>query len=151
MVPINALVVVGDGQRAHVLLSSGELVESIDLSAILPGVIERVGRAGDSVVMQGGGRLIRSDAEVSTFHVWDNSFKSEIDWSAEVQPDAKGLEAIESAWRGPGVTVERVLLDLHSGRILSRTGTLLMDIVAVLLIVLSISGLIMSNVRNRRR
>ncbi len=49
------------------------------------------------------------------------------------------------------MTIERLLLDLHSGRILGQTGRLLMDVIAVFLIVLSLSGIILSNARNRRR
>ena len=61
------------------------------------------------------------------------------------------MESLKSAWRGRGVTVERLLLDLHSGRIFSAAGPLLMDLVAVFLILLSVSGIILSKVRNRRK
>ena len=61
------------------------------------------------------------------------------------------MEVLEAAWRGRGLTVERLLLDLHSGRILGEAGPLLMDLVAVFLIVLSLSGLILSKVRNQRK
>jgi len=61
-----------------------------------------------------------------------------------VDPDTVGLEALQVAWRGQGLTVERVLLDLHSGRILAAAGVWLMDVVAVCMIVLALSGLILS-------
>ena len=61
------------------------------------------------------------------------------------------MAVLEAAWRGKGLTVERVLLDLHSGRILGKVGPLLMDLVAVFLIVLSLSGLILAKVRNRKK
>ena len=151
VVILGPMVVVGDGHRVHVLLASGELVESIDLRALLPEPIERVGRAGDRPVLQSGGLLYRGDAEISVFEPWDNGSENTISWSTEVQPDAAGLESLGAAWRGRGLTVERLLLDLHSGRILGRAGPLLMDLVAVFLIVLSLSGLILSKVRNQRK
>ena len=148
-VALGSFVVVGDGRRVHVLLTSGELVETIDLGAALPGDIERVGRAADLAVLQSSGRLFRSDADVSTFQAWTDGAAADIDWSAEIARNAAGLEALQQEWRGQGVTVERVLLDLHSGRILAAPGRLLLDIVAIGMILLGISGLFMTRARRR--
>ena len=145
---IGELVVVGDGQRAHVMFASGELVESLDLGSVLPGTIERVGHAEDRVVLQSNGELFRSDADITNFEPWAAGTASNVEWSPEVPPDAPGLESVDRAWRGHGLTIERVLLDLHSGRILSLGGRLLLDVVAIGLILLSISGLILSRRRN---
>jgi len=40
----------------------------------------------------------------------------------------------------PGVSVQQLLLDLHSGRLAGRHGPLVVDFLAVLLAVLSVSG-----------
>lgn len=146
-VMLGPLAVVGDGKRVHVLLASGELVESIDLGASLSGSIERVGRLGDRAVLQSGGSLHRSDADVTAFEPWADGAATDVSWSAAVEPDAAGLEALQIAWRGRGVTVERFLLDLHSGRILNFPGTLLMDIVAACMILLGVSGLVLARRR----
>ncbi len=147
MVTLDALVAVGDGANVHVLLTGGELVESIDLGGALPGPIERLGRAGDRVVLESDGLIFRSDADVSIFEPWRDASTSDIAWSAGVEPDAPGLEALQVAWRGRGVTVERVLLDLHSGRVFDLWGRVVLDIVAVGLILLSISGLVVMKTR----
>lgn len=149
-VVLDPMVVVADRDRVHVLLTGGELVESLDLGALLPGVIDRVGRAADRAILHSGGNLFRSDADVSVFEPWDGGDESVIEWSGEVQPDAPGLEALDAAWRGQGVTVERVLLDLHSGRIFALPGRLVLDIVGIGLIVLSISGLVLARRRSRK-
>ena len=146
-VMLGSLVVVGDGQRAHVLLASGELVESIDLGTRLTGNIERVGHVADRAVLQSGGHLFRSDEDVTVFEPWAGGVATDVSWSAEVEPDDEGLEALRTAWRGRGVTIERFLLDLHSGRILNLPGTLLMDVVAACMILLGISGLVLARRR----
>lgn len=151
MVSLGSMVIVADDYRIHLLLASGELVETIDLAATLPGAIERIGRVGDYAVIQSGHMLFRSDEEVTRFEYWDAQRQSEVSWSAEVLPATEGLEALDAAWRGPGLTAERLLLDLHSGRVLGRTGPWLLDAIAVFLILLSLSGLILSRVRNRRK
>ena len=151
MVTIDPLVVVGDGRRVHVLLSSGELVESIDLVSQLPGRIERVGLADGRAILQSGGGLLRSDADLTEFAEWTDGDAAEVSWSRAAAVDTPGLEALEAAWRGSGLTIERVLLDLHSGRLFSLPGRLLLDIVGIGLILLSISGLVLARRRNNGR
>ncbi len=148
-VSLAALVVVGEGQRVHVLLDTGELIESFDLSAILPGEIERVGKAGDRAVLDSRGILYRSDRDVTVFEPWTAGADSEVGWSTEVDRDTTGLEALQTAWRGQGLTIERVLLDLHSGRIFALPGRLLLDLVAVAMILLGVTGLVLSRTRVR--
>ena len=149
MVSLEQLVVVGDGQRVHLLLESGELIESIDLGANLSGDIVRVGSAGDRAILDSGGILYRSDKDVTLFEPWAAGTEHQIRWSGEVDPDTAGLEVLQMAWRGQGLTVERVLLDLHSGRILALPGRLLLDLVAIAMIMLSITGLVLSRIRAR--
>lgn len=149
IVTIEPLVVVAAGNHVHVFLTAGDLVESIDLGASLPGVIERVGRAGDRAVLQSGARFFRSDTDVTGFETWDAGIDERVDWSVEAQPESEQLEALEVAWRGRGLTVERVLLDLHSGRVLALPGRLLLDVIGVGMILLGVSGLILVIRRNR--
>jgi uncharacterized iron-regulated membrane protein len=47
---------------------------------------------------------------------------------------------LRSAWRGTGLSLERVLLDLHSGRILGEAGVWLVDAAALLFLLLAGSG-----------
>ena len=149
MVSLGGLLVVGDAQRVHLLLDSGELVESMDLSESLPGDIERVGSAGDRAVLDSGGNLYRSDPDVALFEPWSAAAENEVSWSTEVDPDTAGLEALQVAWRGEGLTIERVLLDLHSGRFFGLAGRLLLDLVAIAMILLGVTGLVLARVRIR--
>ena len=146
---VGSLLVIGGEQTIYLLTADGELVEAIDFGSELDGPIEKVGRIGDRAAVQSSGRSYRSDPGIAVFEAWDDV--SAAYWSIATPPDAAEVAALETAWRGRGVTVERLLLDLHSGRIIGRTGPLLMDFVAAFLIVLSLSGLILSRVRNRRK
>lgn len=146
---LGSLVVIGGEQTVYLLTADGEFVEAIDLGSELKAPIDRVGRIGDRAVVESSGELYRSDPGIAVFEVWDDA--SAATWSIAKPPNAADMAALEIAWRGRGVTVERLLLDLHSGRILGRSGPLLMDLVAVLLIVLSLSGLVLSRARNRRK
>jgi hypothetical protein len=146
---LGPLVLIGGEQHVYLFTADGEFVEAIDLSAVLNGSLERVGRAGNRAVVQSAGNLYRSDADVAMFETWNDT--SVDHWSAQSPPGAEAMQVLQAAWRGKGVTVERLVLDLHSGRLFGRAGPLLMDLVAVLLIVLSLSGLVMYKVRSRRK
>ena len=51
------------------------------------------------------------------------------------------LNKMKQAYRGQGLTLERVMLDLHSGRLFNQTwGVYLMDASAVIMMWLGISG-----------
>ncbi|PKO51668.1 MAG: hypothetical protein CVU27_05655 [Betaproteobacteria bacterium HGW-Betaproteobacteria-20] len=60
-------------------------------------------------------------------------------WASE-QPLPSTLSASLNRAFGPSLPLERIVLDLHSGRIFGRYGPLLMDIAALGLIILSLSG-----------
>lgn len=151
LIAVDQLVLATAEQGAHLFTSSGELVESIDLQAGLPGPIERLGRVDGLAIIQSNGQLFRSDAEFAGFEPWEISPSTETSWSVPTPPDAAELAALDEAWRGRGLTVERMVLDLHSGRIFDLPGVLLMDLVALCMIVLGLSGLLLSNSRYRRQ
>jgi hypothetical protein len=51
------------------------------------------------------------------------------------------LRELGRDYRGRVLTLERLMLDLHSGRLFGLGGTWLMDIVAALLVILAASGM----------
>ena len=56
-----------------------------------------------------------------------------------LQPDE--ARALTRSWQGPGLPLERVLLDLHSGRFFGgRWGVWLMDAAALMMLFLALSG-----------
>jgi len=59
----------------------------------------------------------------------------------QVLPEAIS-KAISQDYLGEGLPLERILLDLHSGRLFGKIGVYVMDSAAVLMIVLTITGLI---------
>ena len=58
---------------------------------------------------------------------------------ASAIPDALNEDLLQQ-YRGSGLTIERVLLDLHSGRIVGSWGVYVVDLIAILLLVLSCTG-----------
>jgi len=49
-------------------------------------------------------------------------------------------EQLLRLYRGKGLPLERVIIDIHSGRILGQAGVLLVDFMALLFLSLAMSG-----------
>jgi uncharacterized iron-regulated membrane protein len=141
IVVLDDLILVATRDRALVLTVDGERVEQMDLSAVFPGAIGRIGSAGSLAAVSSEGTVFLSDADISGFVPGTDI--PDIAWAqSSAVPDAL-LTALQGHYRGRGLSIERVIADIHSGRIVTITGPYLMDAVAILLIILSITGVVM--------
>jgi hypothetical protein len=147
---LDPLVLVGTDDTLYILTTAGELIEAMDAAAGMPGRIDRVGRDGRRAIVESGGKLFRSDPDITHFEHWDTGQRDGLQWSSTTRPEATELEVLQTLYRGRGLTVERVLADVHSGRIFAKAGSLIMDAVAVFMIVLSLSGFVLWVQHSRR-
>ena len=74
------------------------------------------------------------------FIEWNETDSLDATWASSVEPSLQLKQSLQESWRGSGLPMERVMLDLHSGRILGRWGIYLVDAAAILFLVLAISG-----------
>ena len=81
---------------------------------------------------------------------WDVIINEDIKWTEEYSLTDGELEQLLIAYRGNGLKLERVILDLHSGRIFGGYGVYLMDAAAIALLWLSVSGLWVRSSRRRK-
>ncbi len=72
---------------------------------------------------------------------WQAVQQNTATWSLEKKLPEKLYQQLLLQYRGQGLTLERVILDLHSGRLLGQNTFYLMDFVALLMIFLALSGL----------
>jgi len=71
-------------------------------------------------------------------------------WSQASSDENPNLKALELAYIGSEITLERFILDLHSGRIFGIVGIIFNDIFALLLISLAMSGFWIWNTRRAK-
>ena len=81
---------------------------------------------------------------------WDVIINDGIVWTEAYTLSETEHEQLLTAYRGNGLKLERVILDLHSGRIFGRFGVYVMDAAAIALLWLSLSGLWVWNSRRRK-
>ncbi|MEZ5543496.1 MAG: PepSY domain-containing protein [Pseudomonadota bacterium] len=133
------LVVVATGSQLLLLEPAGTLVERLDAASGIPADIRAIGVSDrDELALRTTGGSFLTDAD---FLAWRPAGNAAVRWAAPTQPTAAERTALNHAWRGDGLTLERIMLDLHSGRILGSGGIYLMDGAAILFLLLAVSGI----------
>ena len=118
----------------------GELIDRLQRSDGIPAGILRIGSdAGGAVIVQTSLDRYQPDADFLHWSRWDNDPAS-VRWATPSPLDPKLKSALQHHFRGEVLPVERVILDLHSGRFFGQLGPWVFDVAAVLLILLSLSG-----------
>jgi len=148
-VALGELLYAGCTEELLLITSSGELVESINASTGLPVRLEAVGLIEQQIVLQAGGIWWLADLDLMDFSQRATAS------GAVIQQLLPGRlpESIRAQIPAPDqwLSWERLLLDVHSGRVVGRVGVLWMDAVGVLLAILGLSGIVMWWLRRRRR
>jgi len=131
-----------------ILLSyEGAIIERVSTDISFSN-IQRLGKKYDRPVIETNDPLYYMADE----HIldWDVTTNDDIVWTKEYKINSDERERLLTAYRGNGLKLERVLLDLHSGRIFGRYGIYLMDAAAIALLWLSLSGLWVWSSRRRK-
>lgn len=136
---------VAAGPRELVLLTpEGEIVERLGEASLPPGRIVRVGRTGGAdphlVVQTESNRTFVFDRDLVRWTEGEEGAMA-VDWSSPETPPPEQRERVLAAYRGEGLTLHRVLVDLHSGRFFGRAGVWVVDAAAIGLLFLTFSGL----------
>ena len=121
-----------------ILTLSGELVEGLAGAEGVPAGIKSIGLSeeGELVIRAAHGDYL-ADLDATE---WQEEEGLTVNWS-EAQEIPKDLyDQLLILYRGKGLPLERVILDIHSGRILGYAGVLLVDFMAILFLLLAMSG-----------
>ena len=140
----NGELLIAAGSDELLLLDhAGNLVERLTWDSIGSAPIESIGLQANSVVsVKSAGQVWLADTDLLNWRR-DRETTANTRWSF-AQPAPEDLHgAITRLYRGDGLSLERVLLDLHSGRIFGSIGVFIYDLLALALGFLSISGLLL--------
>ncbi len=129
---------VAAGGDVLLLDNEGNLLERLRADGALPGGVQRLGRSDDGrpVVETSEGRY-RPRRRWLAFATLDGEVRA---WSSATKPPEPLARRVRRQQLAQAVTWERLLLEVHSGRIAGQAGVLIMDAAAVLLLVLALSG-----------
>lgn len=135
------IIVAAIPDRMYLFTLRGELIEKLDRSNRIPLPIANIGvtASGMLAVDAARGRFEADEHVVS----WSPLTGDSVRWARPAPPPAGLRDNIAVEARQHILSWERLVLDLHSGRLLGRTGIILYDLVAIVLIVLAATGLYM--------
>ncbi len=146
---VGELVYVGCAEELLLLSARGELVESVNASTGLPVPLQAIGLIENQAVLQVGGTWWLADLDLMDFSHRAPAAGALI---RQLVPD-RLPDAMRAKIPAPDqwLSWERLLLDLHSGRVFGRVGVLWVDAVGALLVSLAASGITMWWLHRRRR
>ena len=136
------MLIVAGSNELLLLDQQGRLVERIPWQSSDPGVIESIGSlADDRVAVKSRGSIWVADKELLSWEQIDGSV-SPPSWSTPASAPESLHQVISRHYRGEGLSLERLLLGLHSGRIFGPIGVFIYDLLALAIGMLAISGLV---------
>lgn len=126
-------------QNEIILLTpDGEKIERLDATTGVPHNITLLGtNKKNQLVVKTKTSVFNANNDVTE---WNKTTTKQIAWASTENIPSELESTLNALFRGKGLSKERVILDIHSGRILGKAGPLLMDLSAILLLVLSFTG-----------
>ncbi len=118
---------------------NGELVDMLGSESGVPEMIKAMSINNGQVIVASANGYYQTDSDFFDWQVIQPLIAPNWLQAEEVSEDK--IAQAELAYRAQFLTLERIIIDSHSGRILGDFGVYFMDFIALLLIVLSISGL----------
>ena len=142
-VPAGDILVVAGSEELFLIDSSGQLIERQRWEASPADPIRSIGSLPDGTVsLKTKQQIWLSDRDFIQWTPVDGA-TIKPDWAHSEALPATLMQTITQSYRGHGLNLERVLLDLHSGRFFGGIGVLIYDLVALILGFLAVSGLTM--------
>jgi hypothetical protein len=144
MPPVGALsfphfIAVAVAGKIVLITREGEIIERLGGVQGVPSGMQRMGLLADGrIVIQAAHGYYLTDRD---FLQWNEKEQVEgISWSTLTDMPVTLKKEVARLYRSNELPMERVMLDLHSGRLFGSWGPQLMDAAAILLIFLSMSG-----------
>ena len=132
-------ILVATQQQLYLYSQQGELIDQLGQASGVPENITALSIAGEQVIVK---------AESGLHQVSDDFFDwvsitplIQPQWLTATEGSIQQTAHAEILYQSQYLTLERIILDAHSGRLFGDIGVFFMDIVALLLILLSLSGL----------
>lgn len=145
-VQLPQMIVAACGDTLVLLTTKGEEIERIGSSAGLPVGLEGLGNDDNALLLLASAQWYRADLMSMQFTPYIGSAKPV---GRQALP-ADIEQQLLLVFRGEDIHWERLLLDLHSGRLFGFSGVIWMDLVAFMLIWVAASGVWSWAVRLKR-
>lgn len=148
-VPLRDGTVIVTKDTVHYYGLDHELIETLDELSLPISNIVQAGRTDDLLlVLRGKAGMFIADSELLEFT--EVELPKDIKWSKFVEASEEEQEIWKIAYAGEGLSLYRIILDVHSGRFFGPVGKWIYDITAIGTILLSATGMYLF-FRHRKR
>lgn len=114
----------------------GQLLDKLEKSSLPAFPVIALGKADERIALKTHGAVFLTQDGLN----WEKGTTTKIEWSS-TQPLPAELKRKLPDILAPGLPLERILQDVHSGRIFGQYGPLFVDLVGLALLSLGLSGL----------
>ncbi len=135
---VQGLIALAWPDRVWLLTDTGQLAMSWDASTDLSRPVAAIAGDGERIWLRTPAGVMQSDAGLVG---WQAAAGESPGWAVAVSLPASLKEAIEPQYLGLSLSWERVMLDLHSGRLFGSAGVWVVDVAGLLFGLLAISGM----------
>lgn len=146
LVELPDMIVVASSMSLYLYGRDGMLIERLERSALPAVPVLAIGAGARQLMLRTASGTFESSEALS----WQPTSRDAIAWSSPADLSIAERERYAEMLE-PGISVQWILLDLHSGRFAGRYGTLAVDLLAIFLAVLSLSGAWLFLKRKHRR
>lgn len=140
---LNDMLAIALGNDVLLVDSDGEIIELMKNVSRAP--IQKIGLLKNKIILlDQQNNYYLSDTQLSR---WLKPTESQAElsssfWSVTSELNSQQVLTLKKAYRGQGLNLERVILDLHSGRFFNDSwGIIIMDLSAIAMILLGLSGM----------
>lgn len=148
-VPLRDGTAVVTASAVHYFGLDGELMETMGPPTLPSPPIIRAGRNLNlELILETTTGIFVSDKELIEFT--PATTEKDIVWSVPVTSTKQNIATWKTAFSGDGVPLDRIILDIHSGRFFGSIGKWIYDVLAIGVLILSFTGAILY-LRTRRR
>ena len=143
----DGVVVAALRDRVLLLLPDGRLVDELGAEAGVPKPVDAIGQdATGRLFLRGDGAVYAANPSMTR---WQEAEARRVTWARQAPLPDETAKAVEGQLRGNGVSAERVLLDLHSGRFLGPWGRFFFDLLGLFGVAVAATGLVIGLGRTR--
>ncbi len=136
MIETTDMLVIALDQQLLLMDFKGEVIELMPVQA----VISQIGLSENRLaLLDKNDQFYLADEHISQLH---KQALQATHWSSSEAINDEQLERLKLAYRGKGLSLERLILDLHSGRLFHpKWGVYIMDASAIIMMFLGVSGI----------
>jgi len=135
MIEASGVVYIATVDTLFAYTSDHRLIEKIPASALPAVPISAIGIKDKRVELRAGAEVFASADSLS----WKRAPADKVAWST-AQPIPPSLQHNLAALLVPEIPLSKLISDIHSGRVFGKYGTLVVDALGLLLIILGLSG-----------